>query len=73
VVLEPVRAEDEGASVTVAAGYAPQEIKLIGDVAGDPPFKGTLRHKGWRAKSFKLPEPTAGRDPKIIAPAEVEL
>jgi len=73
VTLEPVRSEDEGANVEVAAGYAPQEIKLIGNVAGDPPFKGALRHKGWRATSFKLPVPTEGRDPKIIAPAEVEL
>lgn len=73
VTLEPVRSEDEGANVEVAAGYAPQEIKLIGNVAGDPPFKGALRHKGWRATSFKLPVPTPGRDPKIIAPAEVEI
>jgi hypothetical protein len=71
--IEPVRAEQEGASVTLAAGFSPAEIKLSGNVGGSAPFKGTLRHRGWRAGKATLPVPVAGHDPSILAPAEVEL
>ena len=47
--------------------------KLVGDVKGAPPFTGTLRHRGWRAARLALPEPVAGYDVRILAPAEVEL
>ncbi len=47
--LEPVRREDEGAKVEVAEGYSPAEVKLSGNVHGSAPYKGVLRHRGWRA------------------------
>ncbi|WP_437631410.1 DUF2760 domain-containing protein [Sorangium sp. So ce854] len=71
--LAPVRREDEGARVTLEAGYSPAEIKLIGDVSGSAPYRGVLRHRGWRAEAISLPTPVAGHDASIIAPAEVEL
>jgi hypothetical protein len=71
--LTPVRGEDEGAKVTLAAGYDPAEVKLIGNVAGSAPYKGVLRHRGWRATELSLPTPVAGHDASILAPAEVEL
>jgi hypothetical protein len=70
--LEPVYREAEGAQVTVAAGFDPSAIRLTGNVVGKPPFKGSLRHHGWRAREVKLP-PSDGKDPNILAPAEVEL
>lgn len=70
--LEPVYRESEGAQVTVAAGFDPSAIRLTGNVIGKPPFKGALRHHGWRAREVKLPS-TDGKDPAILAPAEVEL
>lgn len=70
--LEPVYRESEGAQVTVAAGFDPSAIRLTGNVIGKPPFKGALRHHGWRAREVKLPS-TDGMDPAILAPAEVEL
>lgn len=73
VAFAPVRAEDEESKVVVPEGYAPSEVKLTGNVSGAPPFTGTLRHKGWRVTECKLPEPIAGRDPRVVAPAEVEL
>jgi Domain of unknown function (DUF2760) len=71
--LVPVRDEDEGASVTLAAGFDPAEIKLSGNVQGAAPYKGVLRHRGWRATGMKMPVPVEGHDPSVIAPAEVEL
>jgi hypothetical protein len=71
--LEPVRAEEEGKPVTLQAGFDPAEVKLSGNVQGAAPYTGTLRHRGWRAHDVKLPVPVAGHDPRVIAPAEVEL
>lgn len=73
VAVEPIRGEDEGAKVTLETGFDAKAVKLVGDVQGAAPFKGTLRHKGWRATKISLPEATPGHDAKILAPAEVEL
>lgn len=71
--LEPVLGEAEGASVTVERGFDPAAVRLTGNVVGDPPFRGALRHHGWRARQVTLPPPPDGSDPAIVAPAEVEL
>lgn len=71
--IAPIRAEEEGASVTLQAGYRPVEVKLSGNVQGSAPYKGVLRHRGWRATDLTLPTPVKGHDPSVIAPAEVEL
>ncbi|MBV8675011.1 MAG: DUF2760 domain-containing protein [Acidobacteriaceae bacterium] len=72
VKLEPVMDSEEDQPVTVETGYDPAAIKLIGNVAGEPPMRGMLRHKGWRVKEVNLPPlPQGGR--MVIAPAEVEL
>jgi hypothetical protein len=71
--LGPIRAEEEGATVTVPAGYSPAEVKLTGNVQGSAPYKGTLQHRGWRATDVVLPTPVQGFDPSVLAPAEVEL
>jgi hypothetical protein len=71
--LEPVLREAEGATVEVATGFDPAAVRLTGNVVGKPPFKGALRHHGWRAQDVKLPRPSDGMDPAIVAPAEVEL
>jgi hypothetical protein len=73
VTLEPVLNGNEGDEVTVPADFDPSAIRLTGNVTGEPPFRGTLRHPGWRAKQVKLPTQPAGQDTKIVAPAEVEL
>jgi hypothetical protein len=71
--LKPVRTEDEGAKITVAAGTSPAEVKLVGNVSGNPPFTGVLRHRGWRVEDLSLPTAIAGHDVRVVAPAEVEL
>jgi len=73
LTLEPVLSGNEGDEVTVPADFDPSAIRLTGNVSGEPPFRGTLRHAGWRAKQIKLPTQPAGQDTKIVAPAEVEI
>jgi hypothetical protein len=73
VTLEPVLKDSEAAAVTVPAGFDAQRIRLTGNVAGQPPFKGALKHHGWVATSVRLPAVSSSLDPRVIAPAEVEL
>ncbi|MGQ9668574.1 MAG: DUF2760 domain-containing protein [Desulfosoma sp.] len=74
VQLEAVMVQEEGALVTVPSGFDPAAIRLTGHVVGDPPFRGVLRHRGWRVRSVHLPKLTAqtGKE-RIVAPAEVEI
>jgi hypothetical protein len=73
VKLEPVRAEEEGARVTLPEPLDAASVKLTGNVQGKGPYTGTLRHKGWRAAEITLPTAVAGHDPRVVAQAEVEL
>jgi hypothetical protein len=73
LTLVPVFSDPEGATISVEAGFDAAAIRLTGNVVGSPPFKGSLKHHGWRAKDVRLPQPPQGQDPAIIAPAEVEL
>jgi hypothetical protein len=73
VVLEPVLKDAEGATVQVPTGFDPSAVRLTGNVTGQPPFKGTLQHHGWRAKELKLAAPAEGQDEFVLQPAEVEL
>jgi hypothetical protein len=72
VDLEPVIASEEDSEVTIEPGFDPAAIRLTGNVSGTPPFRGVLRHAGWRVAAVRLPE-RAGADPVIVAPAEVEI
>ena len=73
LTFEPVMPGAEEERVTVPKGFDPAEIRLIGEAKGEPPFKGTLRHHGWRVVEAKLPTLAEGIDRTVIAPAEVEL
>ncbi|MDZ7830525.1 MAG: DUF2760 domain-containing protein [Desulfobacterales bacterium] len=70
---QPVLEKNEGDTVTVPADFDSAAIKLTGNVSGEPPFKGILRHRGWRAAKLELPTLSVTQDPRIIAPAEVEI
>ena len=65
--------QNEGEEITIEAGFDPAAIKLTGNVSGEPPFKGILQHRGWRAAKIELPTLSGTQDPGIIAPAEVEI
>jgi hypothetical protein len=71
--MEAVRVEAEGARLTLVAGFDAAAVRLTGNVVGQPPFTGTLMHRGWRVTEIKLPKLAEGHDPRVLAPAEVEL
>lgn len=74
VKLEPIFEEVEGAEVTVQPGFDPRQVRLTGNVMGNPPFKGALRHRGWRVTQIDLP--TQMHRPEremILVAAEVEV
>jgi hypothetical protein len=71
VALEPVLKGQEESPVTVESDFDARAIRLTGNVKGQPPFKGTLKHHGWRAKPIK--PLAANGDATVVAPAEVEL
>ena len=71
--FEPASQASEGGPLTVPAGFDSQRIRLIGNVSGKPPFRGTLKHHGWIVTEVKVPEISDALDPRVAAPAEVEL
>jgi hypothetical protein len=71
--VEPVMKEAEGDSVVVPTGFDSQRIRLTGNVTGQPPFKGALKHHGWVAAELKFPALSESIDYRVLAPAEVEL
>lgn len=71
--IEPAMADAEGSVVSVPRGFDAQRVRLTGNVAGQPPFRGTLKHQGWVAKEVRIPPLNEGLDGRILAPAEVEL
>jgi len=71
--LEPIISSEEDQPVTVPAGFDPATVKLLGNVVGQAPIKGLLRHRGWRATEVKLPSLPQGAGREIVAPAEVEV
>ncbi len=71
--LQPVLAQQEGSTVEIPSGFDPSAVRLTGNVTGQPPFRGTLQHHGWRVKEIKLAPPPEGQDEFVLMPAEVEL
>lgn len=71
--IAPVLDDAEGSRVKLEAGFDADRVKLVGDVKGQPPYVGVLRHRGWRATKIELPLLAGGHDEHILAPAEVEL
>ena len=71
--IRPVFVEKEGAAVTVPPGFDARAIRLTGNVTGDPPFRGILRHRGWQVERIRLPQSVEQKNHWILAPAEVEI
>ncbi|WP_300675149.1 DUF2760 domain-containing protein [Desulfoluna sp.] len=69
----PVVDTPEGETITIPAGFNPEEIRLTGNVSGEPPFTGIVRHKGWKATQTEVPILSEASNPDVLAPAEVEL
>jgi uncharacterized protein DUF2760 len=71
--IEPVSSEPEGSRITLHEGFNAGAIRLTGNVVGQPPFTGSLGHRGWRVTDTRLPKLAEGHDAAIVAQAEVEL
>ena len=71
--LVPIRAEAENSRITLQEGFDPSANRITGHIVGQPPFSGTLIHKGWCVQRVDLPKVTDGHDLSIIAAAEIEL
>lgn len=68
--LGPIIDDREGQTVTIEEGFDAHQVALVGKVEGAPPFKGVLRHHGWRLEKDHLPPLGAAG---VLLPAEVEL
>lgn len=69
----PVVTDAEGATVQVPKGFDANRFRLTGNVTGDGPWAGPLKHHGWVATKVELPAVPTSVDLKVLAPAEVEL
>jgi hypothetical protein len=69
--IVPVMHEQEGETVTVDRDADLARVKVVGNIAGQPPYKAILRHRGWDAVRVELPPVPPGGT--ILAPAEVEV
>ncbi|WP_372369859.1 DUF2760 domain-containing protein [Candidatus Uabimicrobium sp. HlEnr_7] len=69
--IESVTQQSEGESIKIVENFEKNAIQLVGNVAGAPPYTGTVQHHGWRiVESKKLP---AQEDSSVIAKAEIEI
>ena len=73
LTLASVLPQKEGDRVDVPAGFDAHRTRLTGNVAGAPPYQGTLKHHGWVVIAVTLPTLSPALDPRVLAPAEVEL
>jgi len=72
--FRPVVGDEEGAAIEVPAGFDAGKYRLVGNVTGEPPYRGKLTHHGWQAAKCELPAWTGSpASAKIVAPVEVEL
>ncbi len=77
VVLKPIYEQPEGTEVTIEEGFDADAIRLTGRVVGKPPFKGVVKHRGWRLVKIDLPRFTDFKKGEkgefVVAPAEIEI
>lgn len=71
--LKPVIDQEEGETIKVDPGFDMDAINLVGNVAGEPPFTGVLKHRGWKAGKKEVPKLSDIQDAGVISPAEVEI
>lgn len=70
---KPVIEIEEEEEITIEHGFDIDAINLTGNVSGEPPFKGIVKHRGWKAGKNEIPKLSDIQDASIIVPAEVEI
>ena len=73
--IAPVFDGSEGGKTTLPVDFDAGRYRLMGKVQGEPPFTGTVIHRGWQAREVKLPERvgTSHSLSGVIVPAEIEI
>lgn len=72
--IRPAVDQGEGQTIELPAGYDSGIYRLVGEVGGSGPYRGIVRHHGWRATECNLPVWTGSpQAAQVIAPAEVEV
>ena len=71
--VKPVLDAEEGETIKIESGFDIDAIKLVGNVSGELPFEGVLKHRGWKAGKKEIPKLSDIQDSGIIIPAEVEI
>ena len=71
--LKAVVEKEEGEKIKIEADFDIDSIKLIGNVTGEPPFEGVVKHRGWKAGKREIPKLSDIHDSTIIIPAEIEI
>jgi hypothetical protein len=72
-VIETILPGNEGDATTVPTGFDPSAVRVVGNVAGSPPFTGSINHPGWKVRELKVAPPPAGADEFVLQPAEVQV
>ena len=60
--IKPLVTQADGAAIEVPSGFDAARYRLVGNVAGAAPFRGTLVHHGWQATKCELAEWVGGED-----------
>jgi hypothetical protein len=74
VTLEPLADRAEGDQIELSSGYDPGSWRLLGHVRDNPPYRGTILHRGWkivRLSPNSLPERKKGNS--VLYPAELQV
>lgn len=72
--LQPATTTADGDSMTTPSQFDPAEFRLTGNVAGEPPFSGTVAHHGWKATKCDVPKWNGTQEAAmIVAPVELEI
>jgi len=72
--LRPVIDRSEGDEVETPDSANAGRFRFVGNVQGEPPYRGRLVHHGWEASILELPRWSGcSEDVSVVAPAELEL
>lgn len=72
--ITPILDQEEGAQIELNKGFDAGRYRLVGNVAGEPPYRGRLVHHGWEATRCETPTWSGSEAAAlVIAPVEVEV
>ncbi len=75
--IAPVHGGAEQEGISLAGDFDATAYRLVGKVPEQPPYNGTVLHRGWKTTGVNLPrltrEAIEGSAREVIAPAEIEI